>query len=156
MPVSAIRASACSRATARDWSAAGRFDALVSTDGDGDRPLVAHEQGEWLRGDMAGITRVSMRVPARPDPTVAALEVDHAVTPVPRAAPARPRPHSPSVAAAGKSRTPAAEPAGPPAADPDPVLGGDFHEVDLRGRIGHEFVDQRPAQAQARALDWIL
>jgi phosphomannomutase len=42
-------------ALARDWSAAGRFDALVSTDGDGDRPLVADEQGAWLRGDMAGI-----------------------------------------------------------------------------------------------------
>jgi phosphomannomutase len=42
-------------ALARDWAAGGRFDALVSADGDGDRPLVADERGEWLRGDIAGI-----------------------------------------------------------------------------------------------------
>jgi phosphomannomutase len=42
-------------ALARDWSATGRFDALVSADGDGDRPLVANERGEWLRGDIAGV-----------------------------------------------------------------------------------------------------
>jgi phosphomannomutase len=42
-------------ALARDWSASGQFDALVSADGDGDRPLVADERGEWLRGDIAGV-----------------------------------------------------------------------------------------------------
>ncbi len=42
-------------ALARDWTADGRFGALVSTDGDGDRPLVGDEHGEWLRGDIAGI-----------------------------------------------------------------------------------------------------
>lgn len=42
-------------ALARTWAAEGRFDALVSTDGDGDRPLVADERGEWLRGDIAGV-----------------------------------------------------------------------------------------------------
>lgn len=42
-------------AHARDWTADGRFDALVSTDGDGDRPLVGDEQGHWLRGDIAGV-----------------------------------------------------------------------------------------------------
>lgn len=40
---------------ARDWGATGKYDALVSADGDGDRPLVADERGEWLRGDIAGI-----------------------------------------------------------------------------------------------------
>ena len=40
---------------ARDWAATGRFDAIVSADGDGDRPLVSDERGEWLRGDVAGI-----------------------------------------------------------------------------------------------------
>jgi phosphomannomutase len=40
---------------ARDWAATGAFDALVSADGDGDRPLVAGADGEWLRGDIAGI-----------------------------------------------------------------------------------------------------
>jgi phosphomannomutase len=40
---------------ARGWAAGGRYDALVSADGDGDRPLVADERGAWLRGDIAGI-----------------------------------------------------------------------------------------------------
>jgi len=40
---------------ARGWAADGRFDALVSADGDSDRPLVSDEHGEWLRGDVAGI-----------------------------------------------------------------------------------------------------
>lgn len=40
---------------AREWTADGRFDALISTDGDGDRPLVGDEHGEWLRGDIAGV-----------------------------------------------------------------------------------------------------
>lgn len=40
------------RAKARNWSAEYRLDAIFSTDGDGDRPLVADEKGEWLRGDI--------------------------------------------------------------------------------------------------------
>lgn len=40
---------------ARDWAASGKFDALVSADGDSDRPLISDERGEWLRGDVAGI-----------------------------------------------------------------------------------------------------
>jgi phosphomannomutase len=40
---------------AADWAATGKFDALVSTDGDSDRPLVSDEHGHWLRGDVAGI-----------------------------------------------------------------------------------------------------
>lgn len=43
------------QALARAWCATGAFDALVSADGDGDRPLVSDESGEWLRGDIAGI-----------------------------------------------------------------------------------------------------
>jgi phosphomannomutase len=42
-------------ALAEQWAADGRFDALVSADGDGDRPLVADGAGRWLRGDIAGI-----------------------------------------------------------------------------------------------------
>lgn len=40
---------------ARKWSREYGFDAIFSTDGDGDRPLVAGETGEWLRGDILGL-----------------------------------------------------------------------------------------------------
>jgi phosphomannomutase len=40
---------------AREWARASRFDAIVSADGDSDRPLISDEQGRWLRGDVAGI-----------------------------------------------------------------------------------------------------
>jgi len=40
---------------AHDWAATGKYDALVSADGDSDRPLVSDERGNWLRGDVAGI-----------------------------------------------------------------------------------------------------
>lgn len=38
-----------------DWAAGGDFDAIVSTDGDADRPLVADAEGEALRGDLLGL-----------------------------------------------------------------------------------------------------
>ncbi len=41
--------------SAKQWAAEYSFDAIVSTDGDSDRPLVADENGKWLRGDVAGI-----------------------------------------------------------------------------------------------------
>ena len=37
------------------WAAEQGFDAVVSTDGDADRPLIADEHGDWLRGDMVGV-----------------------------------------------------------------------------------------------------
>ncbi|EQB2600373.1 phosphomannomutase [Aeromonas salmonicida] len=37
------------------WSVEHQLDAIFSTDGDGDRPLVADEKGEWLRGDILGL-----------------------------------------------------------------------------------------------------
>lgn len=40
---------------AQEWARQGRFDAIVSADGDSDRPLVSDERGHWLRGDVAGI-----------------------------------------------------------------------------------------------------
>ena len=39
----------------KTWCAAGEFDAVVSADGDGDRPLVTDERGQVLRGDMVGL-----------------------------------------------------------------------------------------------------
>jgi phosphomannomutase len=41
--------------SARNWALEQGFDAIVSTDGDSDRPLVSDENGKWLRGDVAGI-----------------------------------------------------------------------------------------------------
>ena len=40
---------------AREWAGGGKFDAIVSADGDSDRPIISNERGEWLRGDVAGI-----------------------------------------------------------------------------------------------------
>ncbi len=40
---------------ARNWAAGQRLFAICSTDGDGDRPLIGNERGEWIRGDVAGI-----------------------------------------------------------------------------------------------------
>lgn len=42
-------------ALAREWSTENKFDAIISTDGDSDRPLISDEKGVWLRGDVAGI-----------------------------------------------------------------------------------------------------
>ena len=39
----------------KSWCATGRYDAIVSADGDGDRPLVADEKGQVLRGDLVGL-----------------------------------------------------------------------------------------------------
>lgn len=39
----------------RAWAAEHRLDAIVSTDGDADRPLLADETGTWLRGDLVGM-----------------------------------------------------------------------------------------------------
>ena len=40
---------------AKEWSREYGFDSIISTDGDGDRPLVSDEYGTWLRGDVAAV-----------------------------------------------------------------------------------------------------
>ena len=40
---------------ARQWAADLKLDAILSTDGDSDRPLLADESGVWMRGDVLGI-----------------------------------------------------------------------------------------------------
>lgn len=55
---------------AREWARAQSLDAIVSTDGDADRPLVADETGVFLRGDLVGAL------------TAAFLGADVIVTPV--------------------------------------------------------------------------
>lgn len=42
-------------AQARSWAAEVGFDAIISTDGDADRPLLGDERGDWLRGDIVGV-----------------------------------------------------------------------------------------------------
>lgn len=55
VPVDTEAVSDEDRALAQAWVAEHRLDALLTTDGDGDRPLLADEQGEWLRGDIVGL-----------------------------------------------------------------------------------------------------
>ena len=64
----AIRQQDIEQATT--WVGQYGLDAIVSTDGDADRPLVGDEKGEWLRGDVAGVLCAEY------------LGVAHLVTPV--------------------------------------------------------------------------
>jgi phosphomannomutase len=64
-------------ALARQWAAQHALDCVVSTDGDGDRPLVSDENGQWLRGDVAGILCarfLGARYPVAPVSCNSALE----------------------------------------------------------------------------------
>jgi phosphomannomutase len=42
-------------ALAEAWARATPYHSIVSADGDGDRPLLSDEHGQWLRGDIVGI-----------------------------------------------------------------------------------------------------
>ena len=55
---------------AKQWSQQHRLDAIVSTDGDADRPLISDERGNWLRGDAVGALCARF------------LAAEHIVTPV--------------------------------------------------------------------------
>jgi phosphomannomutase len=55
---------------AKGWSGEKKLDAIVSTDGDADRPLIADETGTFLRGDVVGLL------------TARFLAADTVVTPV--------------------------------------------------------------------------
>lgn len=55
---------------ARAWAAEQDLDAIVSTDGDADRPLISDERGEWIRGDVIGVL------------CAAYLNIERVVTPV--------------------------------------------------------------------------
>lgn len=55
---------------AKQWANTATLDAIVSTDGDGDRPLMSDELGHWIRGDIVGIL------------CARALSTDTVVTPV--------------------------------------------------------------------------
>jgi len=55
VPIDTEAVSEADAARARQWADEYGFDALFSTDGDADRPLLGDEHGEWLRGDIVGI-----------------------------------------------------------------------------------------------------
>jgi phosphomannomutase len=55
VPIDTEAVSEEDRKLAIDWATADRFDAIISTDGDADRPLMSDEHGNWLRGDVVGL-----------------------------------------------------------------------------------------------------
>jgi phosphomannomutase len=55
VPIDTEAVSSADRKKALAWSKKYSFDAIFSTDGDGDRPLLADENGNWLNGDTLGL-----------------------------------------------------------------------------------------------------
>lgn len=55
VPIDTEAVAEVDKAKARIWSKDHNLDFIFSTDGDGDRPLVADENGDWLRGDILGL-----------------------------------------------------------------------------------------------------
>lgn len=55
VPIDTEAVADADKLKAVNWSKQYQLDAIFSTDGDGDRPLVADENGEWLRGDILGL-----------------------------------------------------------------------------------------------------
>ena len=70
LPIDTEAVAEADRRQIADWVAQHRIDALVSTDGDGDRPLVADATGQIVPGDVLGQI------------TAAALGAETVVTPV--------------------------------------------------------------------------
>jgi phosphomannomutase len=55
VPIDTEAVSEVDKEKAKAWSLKYQLDFIFSTDGDGDRPLVAGEDGKWLRGDILGL-----------------------------------------------------------------------------------------------------
>ncbi|PSU32589.1 phosphomannomutase [Photobacterium phosphoreum] len=55
VPIDTEAVSEADKQKAKRWSKEYSLDFIFSTDGDGDRPLVADENGDWLRGDILGL-----------------------------------------------------------------------------------------------------
>ncbi len=59
VPIDTEAVSEEDKEKAVQWSKKYNLDAIVSTDGDGDRPLISDENGQWLRGDVLGVICVN-------------------------------------------------------------------------------------------------
>jgi phosphomannomutase len=59
VPIDTEAVSAIDKEKAKDWAKKYKLDAIISTDGDGDRPLISDEHGQWLRGDVLGVLCVN-------------------------------------------------------------------------------------------------
>lgn len=55
VPIDTEAVAESDKQKAKMWSEKYELDCIFSTDGDGDRPLVADENGDWLRGDILGL-----------------------------------------------------------------------------------------------------
>lgn len=55
VPIDTEAVSADDVVRGRNWARQYGFDSIISTDGDGDRPLMSDEAGNWLRGDIVGL-----------------------------------------------------------------------------------------------------
>jgi phosphomannomutase len=55
VPIDTEAVSEEDQALGRKWANKYQLDALLSTDGDADRPLIGDENGNWLRGDIVGL-----------------------------------------------------------------------------------------------------
>lgn len=55
VPIDTEAVNESDQALGQKWAAEYRLDALLSTDGDADRPLIGDETGNWLRGDIVGL-----------------------------------------------------------------------------------------------------
>ncbi len=70
VPIDTEAVSAEDRQRGLDWAARYQVDTIISTDGDGDRPLISDKQGNWLRGDIVGLL------------TAKSLQISHLAVPV--------------------------------------------------------------------------
>jgi phosphomannomutase len=55
VPIDTEAVSEIDKEKAIGWAKKYKLDAIISTDGDGDRPLISDENGHWLRGDVLGV-----------------------------------------------------------------------------------------------------
>jgi phosphomannomutase len=55
VPIDTEAVAAADVERAKEWARNSGFDALISTDGDADRPLIGDETGTWFRGDVVGL-----------------------------------------------------------------------------------------------------